>query len=74
MCVENAWKQKTRKAPDPDNVSPTCLKVYADQLTLILYQLFKRSLELCEVPSYIKRSKMNYYKPVAEILKSQMTS
>lgn len=59
--VENAWKQKIRKAPGPDNISPTCLKVCADQLSPIITQIFKRSLELCEVSSYVKRSRMHDY-------------
>ncbi|KAI3355997.1 hypothetical protein L3Q82_017268, partial [Scortum barcoo] len=65
------------KAPGPDGVSPSCLKVCADQLTPIFTQIFNRSLELCEVPSCYKRSTiitipkkpsitgLNDYRPVA---------
>lgn len=45
-------RQKTRKAPGPDGVFPSYLKVCANQLASI----FKRSLELCEVPSCFKCS------------------
>ncbi len=41
-------RQKISKAPGPDGVSPSCLKVCADQLTPIFTQIFNRSLELCE--------------------------
>ncbi|KAL0161696.1 hypothetical protein M9458_045421, partial [Cirrhinus mrigala] len=49
-------KNKRRKAPGPDGVTPACLKTCADQLAPILSQIFNRSLELCEVPSCFKRS------------------
>ncbi len=49
-------KNKRRKAPGPDGVSPACLKSCADQLAPIFTQIFNRSLELCEVPSCFKRS------------------
>ncbi len=49
-------KDKRRKAPGPDGVSPACLKTCADQLAPIFTQIFNRSLELCEVPSCFKRS------------------
>ncbi|KAL0160951.1 hypothetical protein M9458_044676, partial [Cirrhinus mrigala] len=49
-------KNKRRKAPGPDGVTPTCLKTCADQLAPIFSQIFNRSLELCEVPSCFKRS------------------
>ncbi len=49
-------KNKRRKAPGPDGVSPACLKTCADQLAPIFTQIFNRSLELCEVPSCFKRS------------------
>ncbi len=39
-------KQKSRKASGPDGISPTCLKVCADQLAPIFTQIFNRSLEL----------------------------
>ncbi|KAK3526833.1 hypothetical protein QTP86_000695 [Hemibagrus guttatus] len=49
-------KQKKRKAPGPDGVTPACLKTCADQLAFIFSQIFNRSLELCEVPACFKRS------------------
>uniref|UniRef100_A0A8C2G0Q0 Alkylated DNA repair protein AlkB homologue 8 N-terminal domain-containing protein n=1 Tax=Cyprinus carpio TaxID=7962 RepID=A0A8C2G0Q0_CYPCA len=49
-------KQKRKKAPGPDCVTPACLKSCADQLAPIFTQIFNRSLELCEVPSCFKRS------------------
>ncbi|KAL0153147.1 hypothetical protein M9458_051543, partial [Cirrhinus mrigala] len=70
-------KNKRRKAPGPDGVTPTCLKTCADQLAPIFSQIFNRSLELCEVPSCFKRSTiipvpkkpkitgLNDYRPVA---------
>ncbi|KAL0185762.1 hypothetical protein M9458_017432, partial [Cirrhinus mrigala] len=70
-------KNKRRKAPGPDGVTPACLKTCADQLAPIFSQIFNRSLELCEVPSCLKRSTiipvpkkpkitgLNDYRPVA---------
>ncbi len=70
-------KQKRKKAPGPDGVTPTCLKSCADQLAPIFTKIFNRSLELCEVPSCFKcstiipipkKSKitgLNDYRPVA---------
>ncbi len=70
-------KNKRRKAPGPDGVSPACLKTFAGQLAPIFTQIFKRSLELCEVPSCFKCSTiipipkkpkitgLNDYRPVA---------
>ncbi len=70
-------KNKRRKAPGPDGVSPACLKSCADQLAPIFTQIINRSLELCEVPSCFKRSTiipipkkpkitgLNDYRPVA---------
>ncbi len=70
-------KNKRRKAPGPDGVSPACLKSCAAQLAPIFTQIFNRSLELCEVPSCFKRStiipvpkkpkitELNDYRPVA---------
>ncbi|XP_072564408.1 integral membrane protein GPR180-like [Paramormyrops kingsleyae] len=70
-------KNKRRKAPGPDGVTPACLKTCADQLAPIFTQIFNRSLELCEVPSCFKRSTIipvpkkpkitgiNDYRPVA---------
>ncbi len=49
-------KQKRKKVPGPDCVTPVCLKSCADQLAPILTQIFNRSLELCEVPSCFKCS------------------
>ncbi len=49
-------KNKKRKAPGPDGVTPVCLKSCADQLAPIITQIFIRSLELCEVPSCFKCS------------------
>ncbi len=49
-------KNKRRKAPGPDDVTPACLKSCADQLAPIFTQIFNRSLELCEVPSCFKHS------------------
>lgn len=49
-------RQRIRKAPGPDGVSPSCLKVCADQLAPIFTQIFNNSLELCVVPSCLKRS------------------
>ncbi len=71
------WKQKRKKAPGPDGVTPACLKSCADQLAPIFTKIFNRSLELCEVPSCFKRSTiipipkkskitgLNDYRPVA---------
>ncbi len=47
-------KNKRRKAPGPDGVSPACLKTCADQLAPIFTHIFNRSLELCKVPSCFK--------------------
>ncbi|KAK3558743.1 hypothetical protein QTP86_028030 [Hemibagrus guttatus] len=70
-------KQKRRKAPGPDGVTPACLKTCADQLAFIFSQIFNRSLELCEVPACFKHSTiipipkkpkitgLNDYRPVA---------
>ncbi|KAL0181742.1 hypothetical protein M9458_024148, partial [Cirrhinus mrigala] len=41
-------KNKRRKAPGPDGVTPACLKTCADQLAPIFSQIFNRSLELCK--------------------------
>ncbi len=70
-------KNKRRKAPGPDSVTPACLKSCADQLAPIFTKIFNRSLELCEVPSCFKRpaiipipkkpqiTGLNDYRPVA---------
>uniref|UniRef100_A0A672MN05 Reverse transcriptase domain-containing protein n=1 Tax=Sinocyclocheilus grahami TaxID=75366 RepID=A0A672MN05_SINGR len=70
-------KNKRRKAPGPDGVTPACLKTCADQLAPIFSQIFNRSLELCKVPACFKRSTiipipkkpkitgLNDYRPVA---------
>uniref|UniRef100_UPI003AAE868F uncharacterized protein n=1 Tax=Centroberyx gerrardi TaxID=166262 RepID=UPI003AAE868F len=52
ICEEDV-RQKTRKAPGPDGVSPSCLNICAAP---IFPQIFNRSLELCDVPSCFKRS------------------
>ncbi len=49
-------KQKRKKIPSPDCVTPACLKSCADQLAPIFTQTFNRLLELCEVPSCFKCS------------------
>ncbi|XP_073700731.1 uncharacterized protein [Garra rufa] len=71
-------RNKRRKAPGPDGVTPACLKTCADQLAPIFSQIFNRSLELCEVPASLKRSEiipipkkpkitgLNDYRPVAQ--------
>ncbi|KAM9826449.1 uncharacterized protein ACBT44_006677 isoform 1-T1 [Syngnathus typhle] len=70
-------RQKTRKASGPDGVSPSCLKVCAEQLAPTFARIFNRSLDLCEVPSCFKSSTivpvakkpaitgLNDYRPVA---------
>ncbi len=70
-------KNKRRKAPGPDGVTPACLKTCAHQLAPIFIQIFNRSLELCEVPLCFKHStifpvpkkpkitRLNDYRPVA---------
>ncbi|KAK3525134.1 hypothetical protein QTP86_017771, partial [Hemibagrus guttatus] len=70
-------KQKKKKAPGPDGVTPVCLRTCADQLAFIFSQIFNRSLKLCEVPGCFKRSTiipipkkpkmtgLNDYRPVA---------
>lgn len=49
-------RQKTREAPGPDGVSPSRLKVCADQVAPIITLLFNRSLQLCVIPSCFKHS------------------
>ncbi|XP_061619635.1 uncharacterized protein LOC133472584 [Phyllopteryx taeniolatus] len=44
------------KAPGADLVSPSCLKVCAEQLAPVFTQMFNISLELCEEPSCFKPS------------------
>ncbi|KAM9834869.1 uncharacterized protein ACBT44_014576 [Syngnathus typhle] len=67
-------RQKIRKAPGPDGVSPSCLKVCAEQLAPTFARIFNRSLELCEVTlcfesiPVAKKSAitgLNDYRPVA---------
>ncbi|KAK3508878.1 hypothetical protein QTP70_012511 [Hemibagrus guttatus] len=77
-------KQKKRKAPGPDGVTPACLKTCADQLAFIFSQIFNRSLELCEVPACFKHSTiipipkkpkirgLNDYRPVALTLLTEL--
>ncbi len=57
-------KNKRRKAPGPDGVSPACLKTCADQLAPIFTKIFNRSLELCEVLSCFKCFKCSTIIPV----------
>ncbi len=49
-------KQKRKKSPGPNCVTPVCLKSCADQLAPIFTKIFNRSLELCEVPICFKCS------------------
>ncbi|KAM9781041.1 uncharacterized protein ACBT44_022397 [Syngnathus typhle] len=49
-------RQKIRKAPGPDGMSLSCLKVCAEQLAPTFARIFNHSLELCEVPSCFKSS------------------
>ncbi|KAK0131347.1 hypothetical protein N1851_033958 [Merluccius polli] len=49
-------RQKTRKAPSPDGMSPSCLKSVLTSWPPIFTQIFNRSLELWEVSSCFKRS------------------
>ncbi len=70
-------KNKRRKAPGPDGLTPACLKTCADQLAPILTQIFNRSLELYKVSSCFKCSTiipvpkkpqitgLNVYRPMA---------
>ncbi len=70
-------KNERRKAPGPGGVLTICLKSWADHLDPIFTQIFNRSLELCKVPSCLKRSTiipvpkkpkisgLNDYRPVA---------
>ncbi|XP_061566114.1 uncharacterized protein LOC133420436 [Cololabis saira] len=59
-CVEEVYwlfqRQKVRKAPCPDGVSPSCLRACTEQLAPTFSRIFNRSLELCEVPSCFKSS------------------
>ncbi|KAK3551070.1 hypothetical protein QTP70_011617 [Hemibagrus guttatus] len=70
-------KQKRRKTPGPDGVTPACQKICADRLAFIFSQIFNRSPELYEVPACFKRytiipipkkpkiTGLNDYRPVA---------
>ncbi len=53
------WKQKRKKAPGPDGVTPASLKSCADQLAPIFTKIFNRLLELCKVPSCFKCATVN---------------
>ncbi|KAK3559203.1 hypothetical protein QTP86_005199 [Hemibagrus guttatus] len=68
MDSEVFLKQKRRKAPGPDGVTPACLKTYADQLAFIFSQIFNRSLELCStiipIPKKPKITRLDDYRPV----------
>ncbi len=44
--MSQVFREKRRKAPGPDSVSPACLKTCADQLSPIFTNIFNRSLEL----------------------------
>lgn len=48
VCEEDAYqlfqRQKIRKAPGPDSVSPSCLKVCADQLAPVFTRIFNRAV------------------------------
>ncbi len=78
VCVEDVNRVfRKQKSSGPDDISPACLKVCADQLAPIFTKIFNRSLELCEVPCCFKRSTiipipkkpkitgLNNYRPVA---------
>lgn len=67
-------RQDIRKAPSPDGVSPSCLKACTDQLVSIFTQIFNRSLELCEVPSCFKRSKVVPIRKKKKPSKDSMTT
>ncbi len=57
VCVEDVNRVfRKQKSSGPDDTSPACLKVCADQLAPIFTKIFNRSLELCEVPCCFKRS------------------
>ncbi|XP_062852418.1 GDNF family receptor alpha-like [Trichomycterus rosablanca] len=71
-------KQKVRKAPGPDGISPSTLKHCSNQLAPTFTHIFNRSLELnCSLPSCFKTSTiipvpkktnisgLNDYRPVA---------
>ncbi|XP_058042562.1 uncharacterized protein LOC131200143 isoform X1 [Ahaetulla prasina] len=70
-------RQKPGKAPGPDKITPSCLKVCADQLAPIFTHIFNKSLEMCYVPSCFEHStiipvpkkptikELNDYRPVA---------
>ncbi len=70
-------RQNPRKAAGPDSVSPSILKYCADQLSPVLTDIFKTSLEKCHVPGCFKTStiipvpkkpritSLNNYRPVA---------
>ncbi|KAI3376736.1 hypothetical protein L3Q82_000008 [Scortum barcoo] len=47
------WRQKITKAPGPDDVSPSCLKVCADQLMPIFTQIFNRSPTCQWIPNFL---------------------
>lgn len=57
MCEEDVCRVfqrgKIGKAPGPGSLSPSCLRIYANQLTPTFLHIFKQSLELCEVPKKI---------------------
>ncbi len=57
MDVNRLFKrQNPHKAAVPDSVSPSTLKHCADQLALVLTEIFLTSLETCHVPACFKTS------------------
>ncbi|TWW59874.1 hypothetical protein D4764_06G0014040 [Takifugu flavidus] len=66
-----------RKAPGPDDVSPSTLRHCAEELTPVFTDIFNSSLESCQVPACLKTSTivpvpkkpritgLNDYRPVA---------
>lgn len=49
-------RQKTRKSPGTDGVSPSCIKTCADPLAPIFMKIFNTSMQFCKVPSIFKHS------------------
>ncbi len=63
-------KQKRKKAPSPDCVTPAYLKSCADQLIPIFTKIFNRSLELRKVPSCFKRSTITPFQRTPKLLQA----
>ncbi len=64
------WKQKRKKAPGPDGVTPACLKTCADQLAPIFTKIFKvpscfKHSTIIDIPKISKITGLNDYRPVA---------